>query len=184
MMFRRRREFKTNYKKRKKALISRLPLLYVFKSNKNIWGQVIKPSKGGDLTLAHASSKDLEKHGWKYSRKNYPAAYLVGLLLGKRAIKAGIQEAIFYSGVKGFIAKSKAAAFIKGVVDAGVNVHVDESVFPEEKIIRGEQIVDYAKRLKEAGYNGPQFSKLLEEIEKMPEVFEDLKEKILKGEIE
>ncbi|MFP3214152.1 MAG: 50S ribosomal protein L18 [Nitrososphaeria archaeon] len=183
MMFKRRLQFKTNYKRRKKALLSRLPLVYMFKSNKNIWAQVIKPKKEGDITVVQANSKELEKLGWKFSRKNYPAAYLVGLLLGKRAVANGIEEAIYYSGVKSFIAKSKAAAFLKGVTDAGLKVRVGEEIFPDESIIKGEQIVDYAKKLLESGYSGSQFMRVMKDIENLPEVFENIKKKIMEGEI-
>ncbi|MGC8568689.1 MAG: 50S ribosomal protein L18 [Nitrososphaeria archaeon] len=184
MIFRRRREFKTNYKRRKKVIMSKLPIVYAFKSNKNIWGQIIKPARAGDIVLVQANSKELEKLGWKFSRKNYPAAYLVGLLLGKRAVKKGIKDAILYTGVKGFVAKSKIAAFAKGVVDAGLNLRISEDVFPEEDVIRGERIVAYAKSLVQSGYSGPQFSVVIKEIEGLPKVFDEIKNKILGGEIE
>ncbi|MGC8599887.1 MAG: 50S ribosomal protein L18 [Nitrososphaeria archaeon] len=183
MTFKRRLQFKTDYKKRKKALVSRLPLVYMFKSNKNIWAHVIRPTKKGDITVVQANSKELEKLGWKFSRKNYPAAYLVGLLLGKRAVANGIEEAIYYSGVRNFIAKSKATAFLKGVTDAGLKVRVDEEIFPDEGVIKGEQIVGYAKKLLESGYSGPQFARVMKEIENLSEVFESIKKKIMEEEI-
>ncbi len=184
MTFKRRLQFKTNYKRRKKIIISRLPFVYMFKSNKNIWAQLIKPSKKGDITLMHANSKELEKLGWKFSRKNYPAAYLVGLLLGKRAVRGGISEVIYYSGVRNFIAKSKATAFIKGLIDAGLNVRVNNEIFPDERIIKGEHIVEYAKKLMESGYSGSQFLKVMKDIQNLPSVFEDIKKKIMEGKVQ
>ena len=184
MTFKRRMQFKTDYKKRKKVILSRLPFVYMFKSNKNIWAHVIKPSKEGDLTIVHANSKELEKLGWKFSRKNYPAAYLVGLLLGKRAVKRGINQAIYYSGVRNFIAKSKATAFLKGLTDAGLNVKVNEDIFPDENVIKGEHIIEYTKKLSESGYSGPQFAKVMKDMQKLPETFENIKKKIMEGNVE
>lgn len=184
MTFKRRMQFKTDYKKRKKVILSRLPFVYMYKSNKNIWAHVIKPSKIGDITVVHANSKELEKLGWKFSRKNYPAAYLVGLLLGKRAVKNGINEAIYYSGVRNFIAKSKATAFLKGLTDAGLNVKVNEEIFPDENVIKGEHIIEYAKKLSESGYSGSQFSKVMKDIQSLSETFESVKKKIMEGSVE
>lgn len=183
MMFRRRREFKTNYRRRKKTLMSKMPFVYIFTSNKNVWAQVIRPAVEGDMVIAHASSKDLERSGWAFSRKNYPAHYLVGLLLGKRALKAGVEEVIYYSGLKRFVPRSRVAALLKGMLDAGVKVRVDEEVLPDEDAISGARIVSYYKALRSSGYAGPQFSKLGASVEGLQKAFYEMKERIMRGEV-
>ena len=78
--FRREREGKTDYKKRLALLKSRLPRFVVRVSNKNVLCQVIAHEGAGDKAVASCSSKELAKLGWKASRSNIPAAYLVGYL--------------------------------------------------------------------------------------------------------
>ncbi len=183
MKFRRRREFKTSYKRRKKLLTSRLPFVYVFTSNKNVWAQIIEPAVGGDRVLVHASSKDLEKSGWKYSRKSYPAHYLVGLLLGKRAAKAGISEVIYYSGIAGFVAGSRAAALLKGLMESGIKVRVDSDALPDDEAVSGARIAEYYKALSASGYSGPQFSRVKDEAQDIQKAFNDMKGRIENGEV-
>jgi large subunit ribosomal protein L18 len=72
--FRRRREQKTNYKKRLALLKSRKNRLVVRIFNKNIIAQLIEYSPDGDKVLASAYSQDLEKQGWKQSHSNTSAA--------------------------------------------------------------------------------------------------------------
>ena len=63
--FRRRREGKTNYKKRLALVKSGLPKLVVRKSNRYIVCQLIQFDPRGDKVLLHVNSKQLEKFGWK-----------------------------------------------------------------------------------------------------------------------
>ena len=65
--FRRRREGKTNYKKRLAFVKSDLPRLVVRRSNKYFNLQIIDNKPTGDVTLAHFNSKNLSKLGWKHS---------------------------------------------------------------------------------------------------------------------
>jgi len=44
----------------------------------------------GDKIVAAATSKDLQKFGWKASGSNMAASYLVGFLAAKRAEAAGV----------------------------------------------------------------------------------------------
>ena len=64
--FRRRREFKTNYRYRLKLLKSKLPRAVVRKSLKHTIVQFIKFDSEGDQVLATASSIELKKLGWRY----------------------------------------------------------------------------------------------------------------------
>lgn len=187
VIWRRRREGKTNYRRRKKAILSRKPLLYVFVSNKNIYAQVIKPEIGGDKVLASASSKDLIRMGWKFGGKNLPTAYLVGLLIGKKAKEAGVKEAILYMGVKRFVAGSRVAAVVKGAIDYGLEIPFGEEAAPSEERILGKHIIEYYKMLKESDPEEAKrrFSVLSSKgIETLPEEVEKFKTMILGGERE
>ena len=91
LKLRRRRENKTNFRKRLKLLISRKPRLVVRRSLNNIRVQVEDYTPKGDATRAFAVSSELRKAGWKYSTDNLPAAYLTGLLCGVRAKNSGVK---------------------------------------------------------------------------------------------
>jgi len=144
--YRRRREGRTNYHKRRKLLLSQLPRLVVRKSNKYITAQLVDYDARGDKTLATANSSQLKKLGWKESCKNIPAAYLTGLLIGKKAIEAGIKKSIpdlgFYTITKG----SKLFAVLKGAIDAGLDIPHDPKIFPSEERLTGKHIAEYLKK--------------------------------------
>jgi len=98
LAFRRRREGKTNYRKRLALLKSGKPRVVVRKSNKNIRVQFALYDMNGDKIVASAIGTELKKYGWNYSLSNTPAAYLTGLLAGKRAIKKGLKEGVLDIG--------------------------------------------------------------------------------------
>jgi large subunit ribosomal protein L18 len=144
---RRRREGVTDYRSRKKAVTSQKPLLVVRVSNKNVSSQFVKPSVKGDVVLSSAHSRELLKLGWMGSRKSTPACYLLGVLAGKKALGKGVKEAILYNGVVPFIRGARIAAFLKGVLDAGVVLPVGEGAFPSEDRLSGKTISEYASKL-------------------------------------
>jgi len=146
-MLRRSREGKTNYRKRRLLLYGRKRFITLHISNYSIYGQIHEAKLNGDVVLVSANSKELSNHGWKGSRKNIPAAYLTGLLLGTKALAKGIKSAVLYLGPKPFIRGSRVAAFIKGVIDAGVDVPVDPKTLPKEDYLAGKHIADYANML-------------------------------------
>jgi LSU ribosomal protein L18P len=84
--FRRRREGKTNYYKRREMIKSGLPRLVIRKTNNYIIAQVVTAKVTGDVVIVSATSKELVRLGWKGGTKNTPAAYLVGLLIGYKAL--------------------------------------------------------------------------------------------------
>ena len=183
---RRRREGVTDYRARKRAITSQKPLLVVRVSNKNVTSQFVRPTVKGDVVLSSAHSKELTKLGWKGSSKSTPACYLLGLLAGKKAIKAGVKEAVAYNGLVPFIAGSRIAALLKGVVDAGVSVPVGEEAFPSEERMTGKSISDYAAKL--AGEDREAYAKSFSRLvkagfnpEDYPAEFEKLKASILGG---
>lgn len=144
---RRRRAGLTDYRARKRAITSQAPLLVVRVSNKNVTSQFIKPRVGGDKVIASAHSKQLAELGWKGSLKSTPACYLLGLLAGKKAIENGVKEAVLYCGIVPFVRGSRTAAFVKGVIDAGVEVPFGEEALPDEERLTGKTIADYASGL-------------------------------------
>lgn len=146
-LFRRRREGVTDYRARKKAIISQKPLLVVRVSNKNVSCQFVEPAVKGDIVLSASHSRELAKLGWHGSSKSTPACYLLGLHAGKKALAAGVKEAVVYNGVVPFIRGSRIAALLKGVLEAGVAVPVGEEAFPDEARLSGKAIADFAAKL-------------------------------------
>jgi large subunit ribosomal protein L18 len=146
-LLKRRRQGVTDYRARKRAIISQRPLLVVRVTNKNVSSQFVKPTVKGDVVLSSTHSKELSKLGWSGSPKSTPACYLLGLLAGKKALSSGVKEAVVYNGLVPFIRGSRIAAFLKGVLDAGVNVPVGEEAFPSEERLTGKSIAEYATRL-------------------------------------
>ncbi|RLG58710.1 MAG: 50S ribosomal protein L18, partial [Candidatus Hydrothermarchaeota archaeon] len=84
--FRRRREGKTDYRKRLKLLLSGKPRIVVRKTLKHTIVQVIDFDIKGDRVLVSAHSNELKKYGWQANTGNLPASYLTGLLCGKKAL--------------------------------------------------------------------------------------------------
>ncbi|MBY8992287.1 MAG: 50S ribosomal protein L18 [Candidatus Lokiarchaeota archaeon] len=146
---RRRFEGKTNYHKRIKLLKSRKLRVVIRVSNNHTRVQIIQSKRGGDKIMISAFSKELaSKYGWTANTGNIPASYLTGYLVGSRAKKNNIQEAIFDLGI--FYHKNRVLAACKGIIDAGLQVPYHEEFFPEslEERIKGTHIENYAKKLK------------------------------------
>ena len=146
--YRRRREGKTNYHRRKKLLISGLPRLVARKTNKHIIAQIVEASIEGDRVLASAHSSELrKKFGWLGSLKNLPAAYLTGLLCGYRALKRNVKKAILDIGLQTPSKGARVFAVMKGCIDAGIEIPHGEEILPSEERIKGQHISDYASML-------------------------------------
>jgi len=176
--YRRRREGKTNYRKRLKLLLSRKPRLVVRITNRRVIAQIIEYHPDGDRVLVGVDSSMLTKYGWKGDLNNTPAAYLTGLLVGKKALEKGIKEAILDIGLHTPTRGGRVFAVLKGAVDAGLNVPHSEEVLPDESRIRGEHIAKYyeiaPERFSEYERRGLKPSEL-------PEHFDEIKEKIMVG---
>lgn len=181
--FRRRREGKTNYRKRKALVISGLPRLVVRPTNKNIIVQVVEARPEGDYVLASASSMELrKKFNWKGNCGNLPTAYLTGLLAGFKALGKNIKKVILDIGLKRATKGARVFSAMKGALDAGLEIPHDEKIIPEESRIKGEHIVAYAKKLSSTPelYNR-YFSSYIEKglnPQDIPIHFEEVKEKI------
>lgn len=135
----RRRKKKTNYKKRLALLRSGNTRLVIRKSLSNISVQFINFDPKGDQTIASAFSTELRKIGWNRTG-NVPAAYLTGLLAGKRARDKKIENAVLDLGLQSSTKGSRLYAALKGVLDSGINVSHSEDVLPSEDRIKGKHI--------------------------------------------
>lgn len=91
-----------------KARANGRPRLSVFRSDKNIYAQVIDDSSG--RTLAAASSLDKDVKASVPSGATQVAAVIVGKLVAERAVKAGVGEVIFDRGAYLFHGRVKALA--------------------------------------------------------------------------
>ena len=163
-------------------LKSRKLRLVIRASLKNMLVQIIEYAPKGDKVVVSASSRDVEKLGWKYNTGNTPASYLTGLLLGKKAKEKGVKEAIVDVGMKGSTKGSKIYACLKGVLDSGLDVPYSEEVLPSEERISGKDIEAYAGKLSEnkEAYE-KQFAKCLKEgldPKHISTSFDDIKKKI------
>lgn len=178
--FRRKRIGKTDYRRRVKLLLSRTPRLVVRPGSRNITVQLISYSLKGDRVLAAANSRELGKYGWKGSGSNVPAAYLVGLLCGKRAMEKKQKKAIFDLGFTAPMKGGKIFTVLKGALDAGLDVPHAEDALPSEERIRGEHISKYAGLLKDESKKvfSDYFKRKLDPTE-LPEHFETVRKKII-----
>ncbi len=140
--YRRRRDGKTDYRKRLNLLKSRKPRIVIRKSNMYIYAQLVQYDDSGDKTLATASSKELGKLGWKHSLKNLPAAYLTGMLLGKKIKKLNIKECIIDLGKYTQVIGSRLYSAVKGLADSeAIHFEYDEKIFPKQERLIGKHIL-------------------------------------------
>ncbi|MCX8168960.1 MAG: 50S ribosomal protein L18 [Candidatus Methanomethylicia archaeon] len=178
--FRRRREGLTDYRRRLKLVISGRPRLVVRKTNRYVIAQIIEAKIGGDKTIVSACTKELEKYGWKYSFKNIPACYLLGLVVGYRAIKAGLREAILDLGLHRPTKGSKVFAVAKGALDAGLKVPISIDIIPDNDRISGKHIKEYMNKIISESWKN-QFSNYIKREIKPEDIvkdFEKIKNKI------
>lgn len=138
---RRQREGKTDYRRRLRLLKSRKTRIVVRNSLNNTQVQFVEYHEEGDKVLVSAISSELVKeYQWKYSAATTPAAYLTGLLAGKKAVDKGIKEGILDLGRCVPVTGSKVFAALKGVLDAGVECPCDDEKIPGEDRILGKHL--------------------------------------------
>lgn len=175
------RERKTNYHKRSSLLLSKKRFITIKVTNQNILTQILEPSITGDKVITSAHSNNLPKFGWKGSLNSLPACYLTGLLLGKKGIFKGIDNAILYTGKDTFT--ERISACLKGLIDGGIEIPSSEDSFPSSERISGEHISAYASSLKsDAETYNKRFSTIIKNglnPENYKSHFEECKEKIM-----
>jgi large subunit ribosomal protein L18 len=143
MQYRRKREGRTDYKKRLVLLKSGLPRLIIRASNKGIQAQLATYEADGDRIIATVQSTELKKHGWNLPTGNLPAAYLVGMLLAQKAKKHNVSDDVIIDiGLQKHHKGGRLYAVAKGAMDAGMTVRVGEDVLPTEDRISGAHIND------------------------------------------
>jgi len=140
--FRRRREGRTDYRRRLQLLKSELPRAVVRKTNTGMVVQVCKYTDRGDEIVASAVANELKKLGWTGGTGNLPAAYLTGLLAGKRAAAKGVTAAVLDLGRQPPTKGGRLFAVLKGLLDGGVEIPHDKAVLPAEARITGAHIGD------------------------------------------
>jgi large subunit ribosomal protein L18 len=151
---RRKLEGRTDYGKRLKLLKSHSPRLIFRKTNRYIIAQYVTSKQAQDKIEIGITSKKLKQFDWpeKFdgSLKSIPAAYLTGLIMGREINKKRLKTPIVDFGMIRVLSKNRGYAFLKGIVDAGVKIKVDEKQFPEEERISGKNMrEDFSKTFKE-----------------------------------
>ncbi|HHU07499.1 MAG TPA: 50S ribosomal protein L18 [Clostridiaceae bacterium] len=117
------KEAKNKVRRRKHARVRKhiigtaeKPRLCVFRSNSQIYAQIIDDSKGATLVSASSLEKtiksDLEHGG------NIAAAKAVGKSVGEKALAEGIKEVVFDRA--GYIYTGRVAALADGAREAGL----------------------------------------------------------------
>ncbi|MBB5701754.1 large subunit ribosomal protein L18 [Ochrobactrum daejeonense] len=91
-----------------KAVANGRPRLSVHRSSKNIYAQVIDDVRG--VTVAAASTLDVDLKGKLKTGADSAAAAAVGKLVAERAVKAGIKDVVFDRGAFIFHGRVKALA--------------------------------------------------------------------------
>ncbi|HLC50982.1 MAG TPA: 50S ribosomal protein L18 [archaeon] len=150
---RRRREERTDFGQRLAQLKSGEARVVIRRSLYGVNVQFIKYKKEGDQVVCVAGSSDLKKLGWKAPIGNLPAAYLIGMIAGAKAKKAGVSSAIADMGLYRSTKGSRLYATLKGVIDAGVNVPHSKEIFPSDERIKGKHIADYASAADKAMFS-------------------------------
>jgi large subunit ribosomal protein L18 len=147
---RRRRENKTDYLARLKMLKSGKPRLIFRKTNKYVISQYVISEEAQDKVLFGITSKKLLDYDWpesfKGSLKSIPASYLTGYLIAKKIQKEKLETPIVDLGMVRKEHKSKIYAFLKGLIDAGLEISCKKEAFPEQERIEGKNLKeDFSK---------------------------------------
>ena len=89
------------------------PRLSVFRSENNIYAQIIDDVAGSTLVSASTVEKGFEGNGG-----NVEAAKKIGALIAERALKKGIEEVVFDRG--GYIYHGRVQALADGAREGGL----------------------------------------------------------------
>ncbi|MBI4149408.1 50S ribosomal protein L18 [Candidatus Woesearchaeota archaeon] len=154
--YRRKREGKTDYRRRLRILAGSGPRVVIRRSLNHIGVQLVQYGPAGDTVLASAHSLQLKKLGWKFDCGNIPAAYLTGMLFGIR-VRGKVQESYLDIGRTPSVRGSRVYACAKGVQDSGIQLRLGKEVIPSDERIAGTHIMQYAAALEQGKMPG-QFS--------------------------
>ena len=92
------------------------PRLAVFRSNNQMYAQIIDDTVGKTLAAASTLEKDVKAELEKTN--NVDAAAYLGTVIAKRALEKGITEVVFDRG--GYIYQGKVAALAEAAREAGL----------------------------------------------------------------
>ncbi|MFW6153494.1 MAG: 50S ribosomal protein L18 [Halobacteriota archaeon] len=173
---RRRREGVTDYRQRLRLLKSGRPRLVARVSNRHVRAHLEQVGEAGDETVAYATSADLESYGWEAPTGNLPSAYLTGLLLGRRALEAGVEAAVLDIGLHSPTPGAKVFAVQEGAIDAGMDIPHNDAVLPDWSRNRGEHIAAIAQQADGDLYDGTF------DATDLPEHFDEVRERIMEDE--
>lgn len=95
---------------------SERPRLNVFRSNKNMYAQIIDDAKG--ITLVSASTGDKDLKGQIENGGDKGAAKMVGEAIAKKALAAGIENVVFDRG--GYVYTGRVKELADGAREAGL----------------------------------------------------------------
>jgi len=141
---RRRRQCKTDYKKRLNLLKSGRPRIVFRRTNRYFIAQYIKSKEAKDEVVFGITSKNLIEYGFPEkssgSLKSIPASYLTGLLLGRKIIAKKLKIPIIDFGMLQTLHKTRVFAFLEGLLDAGLKIECDEKYLPSEDAIKGKHL--------------------------------------------
>ena len=104
-------------KKRTRKIVSgtdNQPRLVVFRSNKEIYAQLVNDVRG--ITIAAASSRDKDLSSEKGTKTEMAA--LVGKSLAEKALKAGVSNVTFDRG--GYLYHGRVKSLAEGAREAGL----------------------------------------------------------------
>jgi len=108
----RRNKIRRSIRKRIKGTAGR-PRLSVFRSNRDIYAQVIDDTIGNTLVAASSREKGLAAKGTKVEKSK-----AVGIELAKRAIEKGITQVVFDRG--GYLYHGRVKALADGAREGGL----------------------------------------------------------------
>ena len=94
-----------------------MPRLSVYRSLNHIYAQIIDDTKG--VTLVSASTVDPALKGSLNDVDKKGAAKKVGMLIGERAVQAGIKTVVFDRG--GYVYTGRVAELAAGAREAGLD---------------------------------------------------------------
>ena len=150
MKLKRRKEGKTDYKKRLALLKSGKPWFVVRVKSNQVIAQVVSYQPNGDKARASATSLELRKLGWKKHCGNASSAYLTGFLCGNRALEKGVKECNLDIGLHTPVPGSNVFAVLKGAVDSGLKIPHDEKCFPGEGRIDAKAVEEIKPKIGKA----------------------------------
>ena len=91
------------------------PRLSVFRSESNIYAQIIDDVAGNTLCSASSVEKAFEGNG-----SNIEAAKKVGAMIAERALQKGIEEVVFDRG--GYVYHGRVQALAEGAREGGLKI--------------------------------------------------------------